>query len=425
MNKKGIALLVALLIVSILFIGGGSIIWSSISELRMVGAVKNSMKAFYLAESGIQHGIAEIKADFDTYKIDGSGRILDENNNIVPTGIGENLGEGSYFADVQAPSYNEVDNSYTFLIVSTGTVMGIQRAIRQSVIARELESPEGYWHEAFDYAVYAASKKLSVKQYGSVIGDLFIDGDVSLAKYVEVDGTIYCTGMLSTGEGASPDESTYPDPMPPVPALDEDYYTDLVSGTLSDVWVDGSQELDTINLEGQSYFIDGNITITANGSINGPGTLAASGGIILEDGASIGSNMNIGCAGDIDIKGGATGADNTVFIAGNDIKVDSRESVMNKTALIALDNITIHHYPDSSGIAFNGLIMGQSVNFSDDTKYASLRGSIVSFDGFSVPKHINLIHDASSFPDTIPTGLGRVNRPEVVIEVIGSTWEEQ
>lgn len=92
MDKRGIALIVAFMVIVVLTIFSLAIFVRSMSERFIAQRYAESMKAFWLAEAGVNHGLSELKADYNA----SSGSCKWETN----------LGSGRYCVDLSDKDVN-------------------------------------------------------------------------------------------------------------------------------------------------------------------------------------------------------------------------------------------------------------------------------------------------------------------------------
>ncbi len=104
MHKKAFALILVLGILTVLIVGGSALISLTSGETRMIRLQDYSMRAFYLAEAGIEEGLYRIKKGSDFSDFTGSlyGAVNEYSVNIEPN---------------TAPSFP----STTYVIDSTGS----------------------------------------------------------------------------------------------------------------------------------------------------------------------------------------------------------------------------------------------------------------------------------------------------------------
>ena len=68
-NEKGMVLVVALLIMSVLVLLGSTAVMESTTDLRIAGNYKTNAIAFYTAEAGLERARGKLRADLATYTL--------------------------------------------------------------------------------------------------------------------------------------------------------------------------------------------------------------------------------------------------------------------------------------------------------------------------------------------------------------------
>lgn len=112
MKKKGIILISCYLVIAVLIIFGAFAISKTVSEGWLSQRYNDTMKAFYLAEAGIETA---------------RKYIIDNGPSVIVTLGPTNLGEGNYTATI-TPNYGGNPKKWT--VDSTGTVNSISKTIK-------------------------------------------------------------------------------------------------------------------------------------------------------------------------------------------------------------------------------------------------------------------------------------------------------
>jgi len=380
-RQKGIVLIVVLAIVLLVVLAVTYFSITGISELKMAAEQNNSTKALYLAEAGIQYGIYELKSNFSTYKSIASVITIDKT-----------LGQGSYQLGIAPPSYDATSDLYTFLLTSTGTVRGVDRAIRQNVV---IKGPNP-WPGAFDYMFFGNSGKMEIKEDVIITGDVYQNGDVELKEDSTVGGTVYNTGSFEAKTGATPQTNVYPDPEVPFPALDTSFYDGELNHAGNNGDPGGSWNI--MDLGGGTTYIDGDVTISSGGSIIGPGTIVVTENIELKENSSVGADVTIIVGKTIEIKENSTTGLNALLYATEKIEIKEQGVVMSHSALVTPGHIEI-----KESMTFEGIMYGGDVELKEES---NITGSVLSAGGIEVKGDIVATYDASVFPTVTPPGLG-------------------
>lgn len=173
-NQKGIALLLTLIVMTVLFIFGAAYLTSMISETSIAKNQEKSEQAFFIAESGLKRAI----------------RLLVDDNTWRTDALVENMSGGFYSVEV----IDDPITSGLIQITSTGHSGRASRTTRLSLVITG----------GFNYALFAADSSdpgvLDIDctgASGNVIGDVHVNGTANL-------GGISITGTLTQGESGGP-----------------------------------------------------------------------------------------------------------------------------------------------------------------------------------------------------------------------------
>jgi len=268
MNKRGVALIYAFLIIAVLAILGGAIVLRSVSERSAAESYSKSTKSFWLAEAGIEGAVRQLKQNWY--------------NRTTASMVSLSKGEGTYSFDIyDTDDFGNDLPERTLRIVSTGDVDGTIRTL-EVVIKRFVEM--------WDYAIYGVNM-VELKAGTTVHGDVYVDGDAEVkagASIVKINDSV-------------------------VPADPDFYNADLYyTGTTADVYgtVEGGvipstdsipiPTIDWIELKNNADFVVNNGT-TLTGNLSG--VYYAKGKVTL-----VNANLNgaIVAEGDIEINGDFT-----------------------------------------------------------------------------------------------------------------------
>ncbi|MBU4349164.1 hypothetical protein KJ599_02455 [bacterium] len=324
-NQKGMALLTTLIFVFILVTFAVALLTMTSNDTKLSTLQRDSTKAFYLAETGIDKALWYL----NTF-IDNGGKGLD-----WPTDDGVEITEGTSVEYYEAiVKYEPIGQNEIISIVSTGVVKegtysSGKRKIK--VIAKKEISPS--YSLAYNYAIFA---ELIVTLIGSltVVGDIhsngIIDGSVNIKD-------IY--GEITTGGNEL------------YPIIKFDYYKQLAikNGTY---YGDNTSKIFNINetITG-IHFIDGDVEIKGNTILNiHNGAIFATGKIVSRGTTEIhhtkdetyDNPLALVAQGDIDLGG-------NVFIQGviqsnSTITIGGTDSVLN-SAVYAADTVKVNGTP--------------------------------------------------------------------------------
>ncbi len=184
-NNKGIALIIALIVMMVLFLLGTAYLTAILSEAGIARNQENSEKAFFIAEAGIERAL----------------RLLSEGSTL-PFSLVENLSDGYYTVVV------EDDPVLTGVIRITST--------GQVDLAKRILQVKTAMGGNLIYAVFAADTSdpgvvdiNCATASGSIDGDVHANGSVSM-------GGVSVTGTLTQGDLGDPIENPF--------MIDMDFY---------------------------------------------------------------------------------------------------------------------------------------------------------------------------------------------------------
>jgi len=197
-DRRGSASVLALFATIVLVGLSGAILTVSMSTSKEGLAAKDRHKAFFVANSGISHAVAELAAG-------NSGALGDAGDPV-------SFSDGAYWTTVN-------DNGDgTFSITSTAAVRRATKAI-EAVVQPTVGG-------LFDHAIFAGNTsgdplyRLTLGGLGTqadeVRGSVYSGGNVHMWGDASVTGTVRATGVISGGSG----ESSQPQPVPDLAAPD-------------------------------------------------------------------------------------------------------------------------------------------------------------------------------------------------------------
>ncbi len=148
-------------------------------------------------------------------------------------------------------------------------------------------------------------------------------GDLILTKPVEgVWGNAYANGTITEGNPICiKGDPVYPNHIPPPPAdgwpadvapINNIYFSQLLLFAALN-GLTGPVTLESRNLNGENIFVNGNVTIATNSTINGPGNIIANGDITVSSRTSIGEGVGLISENNIYIEGGGIASPYTVL----------------------------------------------------------------------------------------------------------------
>jgi len=343
-------------------------------RLRESGIRVSEIESFYVADAGVNKAIWYLGTPTGSGGKGFSWRVSSSY---------EAFGWGGFLLTVRDYAANEVQ------IISTGEVGGIMKTVSQVVGVGGLP-------EAFDYAIYCNSGA-DYSGAVNVQGDVYMNGNTKFGADCSFTGgyVYHPAGTSLTGDGSWTDGGAM-NPAPGFPVFDSSYYDNLITAAKS-VPV-GSQTYSgtTLNLNGSTIYVNGDVKISGNTTINGPGAIVAT-GKIDQSGNTYSSSSPMFISGHaLSVSGntytsGATYYSATEIDVSGDTRVDVG-SVLSKGKVKLTGNLNL------SGIIFADtgatVVLGNPV----------IRGALVAskIDKFS--GNANVVFDESKFPSNMPTG---------------------
>lgn len=274
MNKRGIALIVAMSFLTLLFIGGSSYVSMVTHEARHTERQIDNQKAFFLAEAGIEKAVWRIKNNTvvgsETFRLKGTGSAVnyleDENITVTITNMGNNM--------YQVTSTN-----------TTGTATKTLNALMQ-------KNPPS---QVFDYGYFINNWGWFYGRGITSRGDVRSNGRFDFRDNPMVEGNIYASfeiddgGQGIRGSGGQQDgNGNYQNQHPYSPQLDMpdlndlSYYENTAKTNGGSVKIDGTTIIDKVF--GDDMGENGNIVLIGTHSkpIEITGTVVVRGDVVIK-----------------------------------------------------------------------------------------------------------------------------------------------
>ena len=268
MNKKGFALVIAMVFMSLLFMGGSSYLYMTTSESKQTERQADSDKAFYLANSGMERACWRIKnnniLNFETFRLKGvnnaANYLEDRDINVTVASLGNNL----------------------YQITSTSTVGNSTKTLN-SIVQKNPPS------KVFDYGYFINNWGWF---YGGGItakGDVRSNGRFDFRDNPTVDGNIYAgfeiydggQGIKGSGGNAS-NQHLFSDKLDMPNLNDLSYYENIAKTKGGKVVINGATIIN--NVFGDDPGESGNIVLigTSSKPIEVTGTVVARGDVVIK-----------------------------------------------------------------------------------------------------------------------------------------------
>lgn len=385
-SKKGSLMLtfIIMLAVSAIFF---SFIYVVTGRSRNLATQKQSVRAFYIAEAGINKAIWYL-----TTPVASGGK--GETWRISATS--ESFAGGAYtFSVSDGPSGS-------ILVVSTGESSGRTRTIEQ------LLSSSSSSTASFEYAVYSNSD-LSMTGACNITGPVFANGNIALTGATNINGKATITeGHTYKKNGTSQSVNLVATP-PAMPSIETTYYDNLLAiaaaQTPGNVSITGAG---TYNLAGGTLYVNGNLTVSGARSITGGGKIVVTGTYTQSGAGNIASNTQIICGNNLTISGSNVVNSGGVLFARNNITLSGAGDITG--SVIALNSVSASGAGRTVGLIYSQKGMSGA---------RTIVGSIVCREAPTFSGAISITYDPSKISSSIP-GVVSKGKPEK----LKGSWKE-
>jgi uncharacterized Zn-binding protein involved in type VI secretion len=343
-------------------------------RLKESGVRVSEIESFYVADAGVNKAIWYLGTPTGS-----GGRGL----TWRVTGTYEAFGWGGFLLTVRDYATNEVE------IISTGEVSGIMKTVSQVVTLGGLPA-------AFDYAVYC-NTGTAFSGNVNVQGDVYMNGSSSFGSNCRfTDGYVYHpTGTTLSGGGTWTDGGAE-NPVPTFPSFDSSYYDGLIATAQGVPAGNQTYSNTTVNLNGQTIYVKGNVTISGNTTINGPGQIVATGTINQSGNTYTSALVKF-------VANGAMGISGNTYTSGADYYSATSISGSGNTRVDVGSMLTKGAVSLSGNLNLSGIVFANS-----GTSFISgnpvIRGALIASHFGSFSGNANVVFDESKFPSTMPTG---------------------
>ena len=384
-NQKGIALLTTLIFIFILVTFAVALLAMTSNDIKLSTLQRDSTKAFYIAESGIEKALWYL----NTASVGGKGFSWRTNTDEDPNEyIKEPYPAGStnYYQVTVVEDTADPDKDI-IIITSRGVVFDGNKVYGSRKI--EVKARKGILPSddlSYKYAV-ATESNMELK------GNIGIEGDIHSNGDIVASGSYTLYGVATAfGENPINGESGIYDPLPEV---DYDFYEKLSKDSMYEgefYDIDGATKY--FNTDGQVikgiHFIVGNVEISANthlfiegGAIFATGTITSNGNAVITHTRRT-ENIHMDC---------------------EDCCWDPDDSCYdplcnNPLALVAKGNITLSGTVDTKGIIQTGGEFVSNGNIKINP------GAVIAdkgvFHGGGEKDVMNVVYDESLIDTTVP-----------------------
>ena len=354
-KRSGAILGMMLVMVLALSLIGMGLLWLGRDNGVEVSRHVSMNRAFWAAESGIQHARAELHAHPTSY----TTPLTRESSN-----------GWSYIAritPISPPLYSIVSTG----IVMAGTADEMRRAVQENVTV----IPAG-WPDAFYYTLFGGGGAMNIGKAATIVtGSVYQIGDVSFQKNPTItNGYVYATGDVSGFTKTDP-----PDPSPQMPGFDATVYSNAIAVAASSTNTTMPSSLGGV---GTTNYVNGPVPIT---SLSGAGTLVVNGDVSLNlnSGSSLASNVNIISNGQVTFAKDTQTGGSSIIYASNGFYFGKDCNLIATAVLISPQGVSTDS-SSAKNFTFTGAIYcgGQVVM----DKNATITGAIVAEGGFDIKK---------------------------------------
>lgn len=372
MNQKGISIILVLMAMLALAVIGTVIFSITATETVISAKTAASTQAFYVAESGIQYALAQMRTNFETF-----------------TGVSDKpAGNGTFSVAVYT-----TDESGTALLASrrrvksTGMVGDSKRVI-QVMLSNQ---PPSFSFGCYISRSDAPTGILQIYNSTTINGNFYIGADVNVrpgAVLGNLVPTLVCVpvGHVVTGYG---NWAVHPNPQPVLQPLDTKFYDQKIA--IAETIPSGNNN--SAFLAGTSPYYYGNLTISNPLDLKKPGyadtteggyTIYIKGSLVINGatvycGSMAGDKANparIVVAGSTvnEIKGNAALGNNLVIISQSDLSIIGTNTQVGTTTTGVVNEIYSRTNVSMSG----GQIYSNIFSSGDISVRTMVRGAVQS-----------------------------------------------
>ncbi|OGC07219.1 hypothetical protein A3H38_03320 [candidate division WOR-1 bacterium RIFCSPLOWO2_02_FULL_46_20] len=424
-NRNGFGLLTIVFIILVFSVLAIGLVSFMVSETNVTVKEYHYTKAFHVAQAG-QNFAAQHLAAYPDWIVD------------MGLPLARSFAGGTFAISSTQESGDQIT------IVSVGLVTREGKTYSSTISAAySISAGSGLTHN-FDYALYSGpaggGATLRIQGSAQIFGDFYYNGPIRLGGSAsQQGGTIYSTSLVLDGTATYDSwEAATPVDMP---IWDNTSYeailatsTQSASSTLALGWGN------VLNLAGGVH-IYRDITIGWGATVNGPGTLVATGNpsgngdINLNYGAGIGAGVRFVAERDFTYSGGSN---LTIpievyvkrnLIVTNNLTVPSGSILYSKgTGARAIETggtINASMLVPYGGLYMNygtlrGLIYSSSLRTANS---GEIRGAMVCYSPSTIQGSLQIYYDAAYLPDSI-VGLGGTGSVEGEAGIAVGNWQE-
>lgn len=281
-NQYGSAGVMAVIVMVLISAIGAGMYSLSNTGLKINNNLSDGVKAQYLAEEGMQYGIARLS--YESSLPDKTGTLYDKVKNLKgkPDLLSSvNKGKNVYQYTIAWPS--DRDKPY---ISVTGIV---NRAYRTVLMDINFESPVS----PFDYSIFAGAGKIQMSNDAKVTGSIRTNDEIIMSNSAKVSEDAFAVGKISLSNGAEITRNKYPI----AEKVTSPAYSYSSTGKALDRIISSRKDLTA-----GTYYVDGDFNIDNQAEIvtKGKVVIYVKGNCIFSNDSKIkGDNITIICDGNM------------------------------------------------------------------------------------------------------------------------------
>lgn len=365
MNKKGIALVVAIVFILVLSVLAFALMVRSIPGGAIANRYAASTQAFWLADAGIQKAVWELNQNSCVDFLQcGTGTACLSCGNC---GAGNKCLAGTLGTNGDFDVVMDYGNT---LITSTGSFPNRTTASFQRKIQVNLSQNSPFNYAAFAQGSISLSNNLNVDSYDSSLGDYGVNGNIHSNGSIGSNGTSsgiislsnnsVVNGNASTGVNGTVSLSngsqvtgttTHSNNITLSPVVVPSALTSLASGGSLSISNGGTQTLNSGDYQYTSISMSNDSTLTVNGTVR----------LYLTANSALSANNNV----TINVSNGAnvTIYSDGVFSAANDVTINNQGNIPSNFVIYST-------YTGSNGVslansgAFYGVVYAPNTDIS-------------------------------------------------------------
>lgn len=299
-EHKGFAIIVAIFIVVALssFVLLTTSLLSSSTDLAV--KKQDSLQAFFIADTGYQSYLQQLKADDDW--------------SSPPTQLSGVFKNGTFSVTTSNETEDGIEINSTATLTKEGQTYTRQLTM---TISREI------WGFMDEYVLYwggvdGSSGTTQIGNNTLIDGDILANNDVNLGSGVTVSGDAYSSGNI-TGDtsGITGDNESQADMPSDPPSLETTYYDAFLATAATYPSGNVSWNNETLSSVASPYYINGDLAIGNNGTINITDNVVVvvTGDVTINNNATIGNNLTLIVEGSVVIENNVNVGSSCIFFS--------------------------------------------------------------------------------------------------------------